>query len=153
MTPELITSAQNHKLKRLLALQEKSRLRREEGVFVVEGRREFEHCIAAGFEIDSIFICPEICDAAWLGIPPEGRNTRGSIAGGPSRRDGGVSPKDELPKGDYPAQRGFPGRQTPLRFRIRRRGNAPTPDALRLRKPLLNGADGTSPEGQGGASA
>ena len=101
MTPELITSAQNPKLKRLLALQEKSRLRREEGVFVVEGRREFEHCIAAGFEIDSIFICPEICDAAWLGIPPEGRNTRGSIAGGPSRRDGGVSPKGELPKGKY----------------------------------------------------
>lgn len=99
MTPELITSAQNPKLKRLLALQEKSRLRREEGVFVVEGRREFEHCIAAGFEIDSIFICPEICDAAWLGIPPEGRNTRGSIAGGPSRRDGGVSPQGELPKG------------------------------------------------------
>ena len=31
--------------------------------------------------------------------PPEGRNTRGSIAGGPSATaDGGVSPKDELPK-------------------------------------------------------
>ena len=60
MTPELITSAQNPKLKRLLALQEKSRLRRSEGVFVVEGRRELEHCLAAGFEIDSIFICPEI---------------------------------------------------------------------------------------------
>ena len=35
------------------------------------------------------------------GHPPEGRNTRGSIAGGPSRRDGGVSPKGELPKGEY----------------------------------------------------
>ena len=34
------------------------------------------------------------------GVPPEGRNTRGSIAGGPSRRDGGVSPKGELPKGE-----------------------------------------------------
>ena len=34
------------------------------------------------------------------GTPPEGRNTRGSIAGGPSRRDGGVSPKGELPKGE-----------------------------------------------------
>ena len=33
------------------------------------------------------------------GFPAEGRNTRGSIAGGPSRRDGGVSPKGELPKG------------------------------------------------------
>ena len=33
--------------------------------------------------------------------PSEGRNTRGSIAGGPSRRDGGVSPEGELPKGEY----------------------------------------------------
>ena len=33
--------------------------------------------------------------------PLEGRNTRGSIAGGPSRRDGGVSPQDELPTGEY----------------------------------------------------
>ena len=35
------------------------------------------------------------------GIPPEGRATRGTEAGGPSRRDGGVSPQDELPKGEY----------------------------------------------------
>ena len=34
------------------------------------------------------------------GTPSEGRNTRGSIAGGPSRREGGVSPKGELPEGD-----------------------------------------------------
>ncbi len=32
--------------------------------------------------------------------PLEGRNTRGSIAGGPSRRDGGVSPQGELTKGE-----------------------------------------------------
>ena len=70
MTPELITSAQNPKLKRLLALQEKSRLRREEGLFVVEGRREFEHCIAAGFEVDSVFICPEIYEGPGGSVPP-----------------------------------------------------------------------------------
>ena len=34
-------------------------------------------------------------------IPPEGRATRGTKAGGPSRRDGGVSPEGELPKGEY----------------------------------------------------
>ncbi len=48
---ERITSAQNPKIKHLLALQEKSRLRREEGLFVVEGRRELEHCLAAGFQL------------------------------------------------------------------------------------------------------
>ena len=45
---ERITSAQNPKIKELLALQEKSRERREKGLFVVEGRRELEHCMEAG---------------------------------------------------------------------------------------------------------
>ena len=69
---ERITSAQNPKIKHLLALQEKSRLRREEGLFVVEGRRELEHCLAAGFQIDTLFLCPEICPefaASDLGTP------------------------------------------------------------------------------------
>ena len=36
------------------------------------------------------------------GIPPEGRATRGTEAGGPSAiADGGVSPQDELPQGVY----------------------------------------------------
>ena len=38
------------------------------------------------------------------GVPPEGRATRGTEAGGPSPQDGGVSPKDELPKGEAPSQ-------------------------------------------------
>ena len=57
---EQITSVQNPKIKELLALQEKSRLRREKGVFVVEGRRELEHCINAGYKLRTVFICPEI---------------------------------------------------------------------------------------------
>ena len=60
MHVETVTSAQNPKIKTLLALQEKTRLRKEMGLFVVEGRRELEHCAAAGFEIDTIFLCPEI---------------------------------------------------------------------------------------------
>ena len=60
MPPELITSAQNPKIKRLLALQKDSSLRRECGLFVVEGRRELQHCVEAGFEVDTLFICPEI---------------------------------------------------------------------------------------------
>ena len=60
MSPELITSAQNPKIKRLLALQKDSSLRRECGLFVVEGQRELQHCIDAGFEIDTIFVCPPL---------------------------------------------------------------------------------------------
>ncbi len=61
---ELLTSAQNPKFKRLVALREKSRLRRDEGVFVVEGRRELEHCLEAGFEVETVFVCREIA-ADW----------------------------------------------------------------------------------------
>lgn len=57
---ETITSAQNPRIKELVQLQEKSRARREKGLFVVEGRREFSHCIQAGFKARSLFICPEI---------------------------------------------------------------------------------------------
>lgn len=52
---DVISSAQNPKIKHLLALQQKSSLRRSEGLFVVEGRRELEHCIHSGFNIHSIF--------------------------------------------------------------------------------------------------
>lgn len=57
---EKITSTQNPKVKRLAALQQKSAERRREGVFVVEGRRELEHCIEAGYEVESIFVCQDI---------------------------------------------------------------------------------------------
>lgn len=60
---EIVTSAQNARIRQLLSLQEKSRLRRELGLFVVEGRRELQRCIDAGFEPDTIFYCPEISDA------------------------------------------------------------------------------------------
>ena len=64
MRVESVTSAQNRKVKTLLALQEKARLRKEMGLFVVEGRRELEHCVRAGFEIDTLFVCPEIVGSA-----------------------------------------------------------------------------------------
>ena len=83
MVPEIITSGQNPKIKALLELQEKSRARREKGLFVVEGRRELDHCLAAGFIPDTIFICPEIYSPSGEGAPPEGRATRGTEAGGP----------------------------------------------------------------------
>ena len=63
MAPELLSSAQNPKIKRLLALQKDSSLRRESGLFVVEGRRELQQCMDAGFRVDSLFVCPELCPA------------------------------------------------------------------------------------------
>ena len=55
MNAEIISSAQNPRIKHLLALQQKSALRREEGLFVVEGKRELEHCINAGMQVESIY--------------------------------------------------------------------------------------------------
>lgn len=60
MRIESITSAQNPKIKDLLALQEKSKERKKKGLFVVEGRRELLHCIEAGYEPYAVFFCPEI---------------------------------------------------------------------------------------------
>ena len=60
MRIESITSAQNPKIKELLALQEKSKERRKKGLFVVEGRRELMHCIEAGFEPHTLFVCRDI---------------------------------------------------------------------------------------------
>ena len=59
-----ITSAQNPKIKDLIALQEKSKERRKKGVFVVEGRRELLHCIEAGYVPHTVFFCPEIINEA-----------------------------------------------------------------------------------------
>lgn len=59
---ETITSASNPKIRKLLALQQKSSERRENGLFVVEGRREISRCMAAGFRVESLFVCPEIAE-------------------------------------------------------------------------------------------
>jgi len=73
---EPIISCTNPKIKQLCQLQEKSRLRRELGLFVVEGMRELQHCAEGGFEIDTVFYCPEITprpavDARCFEVSPE----------------------------------------------------------------------------------
>ena len=55
MEENIITSVQNARIKHVVALQQKSSLRREEGLFVVEGQREIEHCIACGYEVVEVF--------------------------------------------------------------------------------------------------
>ena len=56
MEENVITSTQNARIKHVVTLQQKSSLRREEGLFVVEGQREIEHCIACGYEIVELFV-------------------------------------------------------------------------------------------------
>ena len=57
---DIITSMKNPKVKHLLNLQQKSALRRQEQLFVVEGQRELWHCINLGYEVDTIFHCTEL---------------------------------------------------------------------------------------------
>ncbi len=60
MRTETIISAQNPKIKMLLALGEKSRTRRENGLFIVEGKREIRHCLESGHKVKTLFSCPDI---------------------------------------------------------------------------------------------
>ena len=73
MEENIITSVQNTRVKHVVALQQKSSLRREEGLFVVEGQREIEHCIACGYEVEELFFCPSrsgiLGNLESLGIP------------------------------------------------------------------------------------
>lgn len=53
----LITSHQNPKVKQALALA-KSRERKKHGLFLLEGWREFQHAVQAGYAAESIFFDP-----------------------------------------------------------------------------------------------
>lgn len=57
---ERIDSLGNQRLKEVVALSAKSSLRRSSGLCVVEGHRECERALAAGFVPDQLFFCPEI---------------------------------------------------------------------------------------------
>lgn len=57
---EIITSTNNPKIKNVLLLQQKKSEREKRGLFVVEGMRELNHCINAGYKIDSLFVCTDI---------------------------------------------------------------------------------------------
>ena len=65
-----ITSLQNIKVKQLVLLQQKSSERRKTGRFVVEGRREIAHCLEAGYEVESLYCCPQLMVASQRDCPP-----------------------------------------------------------------------------------
>lgn len=57
-----ISSIQNSEVKKLLLLQAKAKVRKEEKLFVVEGRRELKLAQQAGYHIEKVFWCPELFD-------------------------------------------------------------------------------------------
>jgi TrmH family RNA methyltransferase len=56
-----ITSVQNPYIKSLVQLQEKAKVRKQTGTFLMEGQREIELALKGGYEIETILICNELC--------------------------------------------------------------------------------------------
>ncbi|WP_010231210.1 TrmH family RNA methyltransferase [Gillisia marina] len=68
-----ISSAQNPVVKRLLQLQEKSRNRKKEGVFLVEGIREIQLAFKGDYACEELFFCDSL-------FPAEGLKQLSSLA-------------------------------------------------------------------------
>ncbi|HEY8934504.1 MAG TPA: RNA methyltransferase [Cyclobacteriaceae bacterium] len=69
----IITSAQNPKIKNILAL-EKARERKKQNVFIIEGLKELSLAQAGGYSISSVFYCPEIISEETLGKTVKNKN-------------------------------------------------------------------------------
>lgn len=62
---EIITSQQNPRIKQIIRLSSKSKERKEQGVFVLEGARELSLALSGGYLPESVFVCRELfvkCD-------------------------------------------------------------------------------------------
>jgi TrmH family RNA methyltransferase len=55
-----ITSLQNPRIKNIIQLQSKSRERKKQGRFVIEGFREIQRAAAQGFPLVELYICKEL---------------------------------------------------------------------------------------------
>lgn len=55
-----ITSVQNQIIKDILKLQEKSSLRKKEGLFIIEGIKEIQLAIKGNYQLKSMLYCPQI---------------------------------------------------------------------------------------------
>lgn len=56
---EKITSLQNSRIKNIVKLA-KAKERKEQNLFLIEGARELSLALMADYEIDTIFVCPEL---------------------------------------------------------------------------------------------
>ena len=59
-----ITSIQNPYIKSLVQLQEKAKVRKQTGTFLMEGKREISIAIKGGYEMETLLFLPEICSEA-----------------------------------------------------------------------------------------
>ena len=55
---QVLSSSQNKIIKDLIALSEKSKLRKQRGLFVLEGKREFEIAMRSGYDLHTAFVQP-----------------------------------------------------------------------------------------------
>ena len=55
-----ITSVQNPFIKSLVQLQEKAKIRKQTGTFLIEGQREIELALKGGYELNMILFLPEV---------------------------------------------------------------------------------------------
>lgn len=61
-----ITSIQNPYIKSLVQLQEKAKVRKQTGTFLMEGKREIELAQKGGYEIETILFLQELIDVNYL---------------------------------------------------------------------------------------
>jgi len=61
---QYISSTQNALVKKVLQLQEKSRLRKKEGLFTIEGIRELTLALNGGYEIDTVLLYEDLVSEA-----------------------------------------------------------------------------------------
>ena len=59
-----ITSVQNPYIKSLVQLQEKAKVRKQTGTFLIEGQREIELALKGGYEIETILICTDLAQSS-----------------------------------------------------------------------------------------
>lgn len=64
---KFISSLQNPIIKQILALQEKSRVRKKEGLFIIEGLRELSLASKGSFIISSIIYCSDLISLEIIG--------------------------------------------------------------------------------------
>ena len=55
-----ITSVQNPYIKSLLQLQDKAKVRRQTGTFIIEGKREIELALKGGYELETILFVADL---------------------------------------------------------------------------------------------